>query len=126
MTAGKHLRNGLNRDGTIAREGALALVPGAFQAVVEAARTELATAFGGRMHSAYLYGSIPRGTAIPGISDLDLLVALNQEPAPADRARADAAERGLDRSFDVINGAGYLQPRPGATCLRIASMAWAL
>jgi hypothetical protein len=24
-----------------------------------------------RLHSAYLYGSIPRGTAIPGISDLD-------------------------------------------------------
>jgi predicted nucleotidyltransferase len=55
---------------------------------VEAARAELATAFGaGRLHSAYLYGSIPRGTAIPGTSDLDLLVALNHEPAPADRSK---------------------------------------
>jgi uncharacterized protein len=109
VRARKDLRKGLNPDGTIAREGALHQVPGAFWPVVEAARTELATAFGGRrMHSAYLYGSIPRGTATPGTSDLDLLVALNQEPAPADRSRADAAERGLDRSFDVINGAGLL------------------
>jgi hypothetical protein len=109
VTAGKHLRNGLNPDETIAREGALARVPGAFQAVVEAARTELATAFGGRrMHSAYLYGSIPRGTAIPGTSDLDLLVALNDEPTPADRNLADGVERGLDGAFAVINGAGLL------------------
>jgi uncharacterized protein len=109
VTAGKHLRNGLNPDETIAREGALARVPGPFQAVVEAARTELATAFGGRrMHSAYLYGSIPRGTAIPGTSDLDLLVALNDEPTPADRNLADGVERGLDGAFAVINGAGLL------------------
>jgi hypothetical protein len=76
MTTGNHPRRGLNPDATIAREGALARVPGAFQPVVAAARAQLATAFGGRrMHSAYLYGSIPRGTAIPGTSDLDLLVA---------------------------------------------------
>jgi nucleotidyltransferase-like protein len=109
VTAGKHLRNGLNPDGTIAREGALTRVPGAFRAVVEVTRTELATAFGGRrMHSAYLYGSIPRGTAIPGTSDLDVLVALNDEPTPADRSLADGVERGLDRAFAVISGVGLL------------------
>ncbi len=109
MTTGNHPRRGLNPDATIAREGALARVPGAFQPVVAAARAQLATAFGGRrMHSAYLYGSIPRGTAIPGTSDLDLLVALNDEPAPADRNLADGVERGLDGAFAVINGAGLL------------------
>jgi hypothetical protein len=36
VTAGKHLRNGLSPDETIAREGALARVPGAFRPVVEA------------------------------------------------------------------------------------------
>jgi predicted nucleotidyltransferase len=109
VAARKELRRGLNPDGTIAREGALHRVPRPFQPVVEAARVTLATAFGGRpMHSAYLYGSVPRGTAIPGASDLDLLVALNHEPAPADRSRADAAERELDEAFGVINGAGLL------------------
>src|SRR5262249_30426246 len=100
MATRKELRRGLNPDGTIAREGAPDRVPSPFHPVVQAARAELAAAFGGRrMHSASLYGSVPRGTATPGTSDLDLLVALNQEPAPADRAQADAAERGLDRSF---------------------------
>jgi uncharacterized protein len=109
VTTGNHPRRGLNPDATIAREGALARVPGAFQPVVAAARAQLATAFGGRrMHSAYLYGSIPRGTAIPGTSDLDLLVALNDEPTPADRNLADGVERGLDGAFAVINGAGLL------------------
>ena len=31
------------------------------------------------LHSAYLYGSIPRGTAVPGVSDLDVLLALHGE-----------------------------------------------
>ena len=40
------------------------------------------------LHSAYLYGSIPRGAAVPGVSDLDLLLALRQEPTEADRVDA--------------------------------------
>ena len=109
MAARKELRRGLNPDETIAREGALHRVPRPFQPVVEAARVKLATTFSGRrMHSAYLYGSVPRGTAIPGASDLDLLVALNDEPALADRSKGDAVERELDEEFGVINGAGLL------------------
>jgi hypothetical protein len=57
---------GLNDDGTIAREGALDRVPAAFAPVVDAARTRIAETFGPRLHSAYLYGSIPRGTAVAG------------------------------------------------------------
>ncbi|MEV0154733.1 nucleotidyltransferase domain-containing protein [Micromonospora sp. NPDC050686] len=73
---------GLNPDGTIAREGALHRVREGFVPVVEAARARIAEVFGdGRLHSAYLYGSVPRGTAVPGVSDLDLLLALRREPA---------------------------------------------
>jgi hypothetical protein len=52
-------RRGLNDDGTIAREGALEQVPAVFGPVVEAARVRIAEALGPRLHSAYLYGSIP-------------------------------------------------------------------
>ncbi len=97
---------GLDLDGTIKREGALDRVPAAFAPVVDAARVQIMQTFGGRMHSAYLYGSIPRGTATPGVSDLDLLVALHDEPADADRAGARAAEEALDRSFPQISGVG--------------------
>lgn len=100
---------GLDADGFIAREGSLSRVQKEFSAVVDAAREQITTAFGpARLHSAYLYGSIPRGTAIPGVSDLDLLLALHHEPTTADRAAADALEAELDASFTQINGVGVL------------------
>jgi uncharacterized protein len=99
---------GLNDDGTIAREGALDRVPAAFTSVVDAAREQITGTFGARLHSAYLYGSIPRGTAMPGVSDLDMLIVLRDEPADADRAAAKAIEAALDGSFPEINGAGIV------------------
>lgn len=100
---------GLAADGTIRREGALDRVPAAFDPVVQAARSRITHAFdASRLHSAYLYGSIPRGSAIPGVSDLDLLLALREEPTAADRAAADAVGRSLDAGFDRIDGVGVL------------------
>lgn len=100
---------GLNQDGTIAREGALSRVPEAFVPVVDASRAQITEMFGStRLHSAYLYGSIPRGAAVPGVSDLDLLLALRHEPTQADRADAGTIESTLDRSCHQINGVGIL------------------
>lgn len=100
---------GLDADGFIAREGSLSRVQEEFTAVVEAAREQISESFGRtRLHSAYLYGSIPRGTAIPAVSDLDLLLALHHEPTAADRADADALEAALDASYDQISGVGVL------------------
>ncbi|MCC5474582.1 nucleotidyltransferase domain-containing protein [Streptomyces barringtoniae] len=96
---------GLDRDGTIAREGALERVPAAFVSVVDAARAQITETFGTtRLHSAYLYGSVPRGTATPKVSDLDLQLALHQEPTEADRADAAAIEVVLDGAFPQIDG----------------------
>ncbi|WP_327369831.1 nucleotidyltransferase domain-containing protein [Streptomyces sp. NBC_01217] len=103
---------GLNPDGTIRREGSLSRVPTAYAPVVETARARIVEAFDStRLHSAYLYGSIPRGTAVPGVSDLDLLLALRTGPTAADEAAARALEAGLDASFGLINGVGALLAR---------------
>ena len=99
-------RRGLRPDRTIEREGALDRVPVVFVPVVEAAREGVTRTFGARMHSAYLYGSIPRGTARPGVSDLDMLVALHVEPADADRIAATNLEAALNSSFPQISGVG--------------------
>jgi predicted nucleotidyltransferase len=102
-------QKGLDKDGLIAREGDLARVPEAFTPVVAAVRVGIAAAFGpARLHSAYLYGSIPRGTAVPGVSDLDVLLALHDEPAESDRATARRLEDALDARFPQVNGAGIL------------------
>ncbi len=106
--AGTVPRPGLDAEGFIAREGSLARVPRAFRPVVAAARDGLTDVFGRRLHSAYLYGSIPRGTARVGRSDLDLLLALRAEPTEADRADARALGAALDAEFEQIDGHGTL------------------
>ncbi|MGY1499849.1 nucleotidyltransferase [Streptomyces sp. QTS52] len=101
-------RPGLDERGFIAREGSLARVPPAFRPVVDAARDQVVDVFGARLHSAYVYGSIPRGTARVGRSDLDLLLALREEPTEADRAAARSLDAALDNEFEQIDGSGTL------------------
>jgi hypothetical protein len=102
------LSRGLDAQGRIAREGSLGRVPHAFRPVVATARDRLPGLFGTRLNSAYLYGSIPRGTARVGRSDVDLLVALREDPTDADRAQAQALDKALDTEFPQIDGAGTL------------------
>ncbi|MFF3262628.1 nucleotidyltransferase [Streptomyces sp. NPDC002932] len=100
---------GLEPDGTIAREGSLSRVPERFAPVVAAARSRISEVFGpDRLDSAYIYGSIPRGTAVPGVSDLDLLLALRDRPTDQDRTDADGIEAALDAAFGVIDGVGIV------------------
>ncbi|WP_411103412.1 nucleotidyltransferase [Streptomyces sp. cmx-4-9] len=101
-------RKGLDADGYIEREGSLGRVQGEFAGVVAAARERIAQAYGARLHSAYLYGSVPRGSARPGRSDLDLLLALHRAPTGEDRDAAEVLADGLDEDFAQIDGAGIL------------------
>ncbi|GAA3488138.1 nucleotidyltransferase domain-containing protein [Streptomyces cremeus] len=93
----------------IGREGSLCRVQEEFRPVVAALRTRLATEFGPeRLHSAYVYGSVPRGTARPGRSDLDVLLALRGEPTAADRQDMRRIGEALDARFPQIDGVGEL------------------
>ncbi|MGC5034159.1 nucleotidyltransferase [Streptomyces sp. DT190] len=108
MTGSTLSRPGLDARGFLTREGSLARVPRPFRAVVDTTTKRLTEVFGRRLHSAYLYGSVPRGTARVGRSDLDLLLALRQEPTEADRADALALGAALDGEFEQIDGVGTL------------------
>jgi uncharacterized protein len=99
---------GLDAQGYLEREGSLARVPHAFRPVVAVARDRVLEVFGARLHSAYLYGSIPRGNPRVGRSDLDLLVALREEPSDADREATRALGEAVDEEFPQIDGVGTL------------------
>ncbi|MFJ5305616.1 nucleotidyltransferase domain-containing protein [Streptomyces sp. NPDC088350] len=101
-------RRGLDAEGYIEREGSLGRIPHAFRPVVATARDRLIDVYGGRLNSAYLYGSIPRGTARVGRSDLDLLVVTRQEPTEEDRDAARSLGEALDKEFPEIDGVGTL------------------
>ncbi|MEV6763838.1 nucleotidyltransferase [Streptomyces sp. NPDC051105] len=99
---------GLDPLGFIEREGSHARVPHVFRPVVAAARDRLLDVFGARLDSAYLNGSIPRGTARVGRSDLDLVAVLRAEPTGADRDAARALGEAVDKEFPEIDGVGTL------------------
>jgi uncharacterized protein len=96
----------LDPEGYIRPEADLANVQHEYQGVPEAAAGLLAEAFGPRLHSAYLYGSLVRGNAVPGRSDVDLIAVLLAAPVDEDRARADRVERALVERFPVLFSAG--------------------
>ncbi|MFJ6798398.1 nucleotidyltransferase [Streptomyces sp. NPDC091268] len=101
-------RRGMDPDGFFEREGSLGRIQPQFAPVVAAARTRIGEAYGPRLHSAYLYGSLPRGAGRPGRSDLDLLLVLHREPCDQDRDTAEVLARGLDQDFAEIDGVGVL------------------
>src|SRR5215213_9660572 len=96
----------LDPEGYIRPEADLANVQPEYQGVPEAAAGLLAEAFGPGLHSAYLYGSVVRGNAVPGRSDVDLIAVLLAAPVDEDRRRTDRVERALVARFPVLFSAG--------------------
>ena len=96
----------LDPEGYIRPEADLANVQPEYQGVPDAAAGLLADEFGSRLHSGYLYGSVVRGNAVPGRSDVDLLAVLLAAPVDEDRARRERVERALTQRFPVVFSAG--------------------
>jgi hypothetical protein len=96
----------LDAEGYIRPEADLANVQPEYRGVPGAAAALLAGEFGSRLHSAYLYGSVARGNAVPGRSDVDLVAVLLAAPVDEDRNRADRVERALVERFPLLSGAG--------------------
>jgi uncharacterized protein len=96
----------IDAEGYIVPEADLANVQPEYRGVPQAAAELLGRELGPRLHSGYLYGSVVRGNAVPGRSDLDLLAVLRAPPEAADRLAAGRVERGLVARFPVLATAG--------------------
>lgn len=96
----------LDPEGYIVPEADLANVQPEYRGIPEAAADLLVRELGRRLHSGYLYGSVVRGNAVPGRSDLDLVAVLRSAVEPADRRAAARVERGLVARFPVLSAAG--------------------
>jgi predicted nucleotidyltransferase len=96
----------LDPEGYIRPEADLANVQPQYHGVPDAAAALLAGEFGARLHSAYLYGSVVRGNAVPGRSDVDLAAVLVAAPTDRDRRRAGRVEHALTQRFPLLVSAG--------------------
>jgi uncharacterized protein len=66
-----------------------------FQALVANVLTTLTSQFPNLIHSIYLYGSVARGDAVAGRSDLDLTLVLHQIASPDESRQLESIRRTL-------------------------------
>ncbi len=97
---------GLDADGYIAPEVSLARIQPPFVAITRRLQALCSERFGDDLHSIYLYGSVVRGAAIVGVSDLDVLVALRADPDRARHAVAHGIAATLRDEYDVVTDVG--------------------
>ncbi|MEG0886346.1 MAG: nucleotidyltransferase domain-containing protein, partial [Janthinobacterium sp.] len=89
-----------------------------FAALLQDVCASLAAQAGHLLDGMYLYGSIARGDATPGISDLDLTLVLREPPTPPQRETLEALRLALQArhrevvkiDFDIGHRAQALAP----------------
>ncbi len=70
---------GLDPNGFILSEVSQDKIPPVYRSVIDASIAALKASLPGVVHSVYAYGSVARGSAVQGKSDLDLLVVFKQK-----------------------------------------------
>ncbi|MCV4050016.1 nucleotidyltransferase domain-containing protein, partial [Pseudomonas aeruginosa] len=85
----------------------------AFRPLLDDLRRTLARPpFERAVHSVYLYGSVARGEAITGRSDLDLTLVLRDPPSPELAAQLETARRGVGGRPPPRSHKGFGLPPP--------------
>ncbi|VVE29653.1 DNA polymerase subunit beta [Pandoraea iniqua] len=90
----------------------------AFEALVADACESIPSALDDLLDGLYLYGSVARGCAVPGQSDLDMTLVLTRQPSAQERERIEALRRDLEArhrevakiDFDIGVRADVLDP----------------
>jgi uncharacterized protein len=91
-------------EGCIVNPARLDRIAAPWHAAVEDVVERCRAAFGGDLHSVYVRGSVPRGLAIEGFSDLDMVVALRDfAPLPIESEVA-AMESAVQAKFPFVRG----------------------
>lgn len=89
-------------------------LPATYQTVIDNICTQLPAVLGENLFSCVLYGSAVRGNVVPDVSDINILIVLNESTPDAHMAIADCIEgsvlvdpfiiarKGMERSFKVF------------------------
>lgn len=99
---------GLDGAGFIARDVSAANIQPVYRSVVTRLVALSRAAFGDELHGLYLYGSVPRGTAAPGRSDLDVLLVLTVAPGDSHRSQARDVAETLQRDYPFVPEVGIV------------------
>lgn len=94
---------GIDSNGFVITNISIANVPQEFQCVLEESVKALQAILGLNLHSIYLYGSVGRGTAIFGKSDLDLSVIMNNDLSESEKVGLTGLEEDICNHHECIS-----------------------
>jgi predicted nucleotidyltransferase len=103
-----HAARGLDRHGFILPEVSLARVRPPYAPVIAALSEQCRVVFLSDLHSLYLTGSVVKGTARPGQSDLDALAVLQVAPTLAHEESAQRIADAVAERFPFVTEASLL------------------
>ena len=101
-----HTDRGLDGSGFIRPEVSLDRISPRYAPVVDDLRGRCRAVFGSALRGLYLNGSVPKGTAVPGVSDLDALAILGTEPLDAHEVAAAAIADEIQARHPMLGGVG--------------------
>lgn len=81
-------------------------LPVAYQKILDRFATKLPTLLGENLYSCIVYGSVIRGNVVPGVSDINLLIILNESNPETHAAIADCIEGSVKVNLFVIGRHG--------------------
>lgn len=101
----------ISDDGTVTKTVSLDAVQPSWRAVLDAACQQCRDVCGDQLDSIYVFGSVARGCATEGVSDLDLIVLTRSAPSEVRPDWAYDIARRLKRSFTMVSSV-ELTPKP--------------
>lgn len=94
--------SGLDPEGFILSDVSIDKVLPGYRKVVAVSVSALIASLPGAVHSAYVYGSVARGDAMRGKSDLDLLVVFRRKLTEQQRDTLDALQKDLSSQYKAL------------------------
>ena len=75
-----------------------------FKPLVESVTAQCSSFFGDRFVAAYLHGSIEKGDAIPGVSDLDYIIIISDQLQNNEKEWLDEKQSALSVQYTNVDG----------------------
>jgi predicted nucleotidyltransferase len=104
---------GVDKNGIIITEVSFDKITLQFRPIVENVLNSIIQEFASQLDGVYLYGSIPKGKAVEGKSDLDAILVFKDQPTEESLEKTSSLEKRLSEAYDpMLRGIGL-----GVTCI---------
>lgn len=94
----------LNEDGFIINQSSYENIKSKYKEVIELIKVSSLSKLSKEIHSMYIRGSIPRGTEIEGVSDVDVIIITYSEPRSLNLDWVEGTVEIINQKFSFING----------------------